>query len=111
MRLLAGGRWEDNSLVFPTRNGTPVREAHVLAEFHKELKKAGLPRRRLHDLRHTFATQLFALNKHPRAVQDLLGHSHVNTTLDVYTGSVSAVMADAIADLDRAIRIADEMAG
>ncbi len=111
LRLQAGERWEDNDLVFPTRNGTSVREAQVLAEFPKELKRAGLPRRRRHDLRHTFATQLFALNKHPRAVQDLLGHSHVNTTLDVYTGSVSGVVAEAIGDLDRAIRMADELAG
>jgi len=111
LRLLGGERWEHNDLVFPTRNGTPVREAHVLAEFHKELKEAGLARRRMHDLRHTFATQLFALNKHPRAVQDLLGHAHVNTTLDIYTGSVSEIMADAISDLDRTIRLADDLAG
>ncbi len=65
----------------------------MLAEFHKGLKLAGLAQRRMHDLRHTFATQLFALNKHPRAVQDLLGHAHVNTTLDIYTGSVSAMMS------------------
>ncbi len=99
-RLLAGSKWQEHDFVFPSRNGTPVREAHVLVEFHRALEGAGLSRYRMHDLRHTFATQLFARNQHPRAVQELLGHSRIDMTMNVYTGSVPAMLKDAADSLE-----------
>jgi integrase len=81
LRLLAGEKWEEQFLVFPNSLGRPLREDHVLTEFHKLQLQNGIPRRRLHDLRHTYATRLFALNQHPRAVQDLLGHSRIDSSL------------------------------
>jgi integrase len=99
-RLLAGRRWQELDLVFPSGVGTPLRESHLIVDFHKTLERAGLPRRRIHDLRHTYATRLFALHNHPRAVQELMGHSRFQITMDTYTESVPAVLREAADSLD-----------
>src|SRR5581483_11282781 len=80
--------WADVDLVFPSATGTPLNESHVLARFQRVLEAAGLPKRCMHDLRHTYATRLFALGQHPRAVQDLLGHSRFEITMNLYTATV-----------------------
>jgi integrase len=103
-RLAAGPEWRDHDLAFTSGAGTPLWETHVLSDLHAALKAAGLPRRRLHDLRHTYATTLFALGKHPRAVQDLLGHSQVSVTLGTYTASVPTVLREAVDSLSEALR-------
>jgi hypothetical protein len=61
-----------------------------------------LPEKRLHDLRHTYATDLYAADVHPRSVQELLGHSRLDMTNDLHTGSVPAALRDAVERLDRA---------
>jgi integrase len=92
--------WEVSDLVFPSGRGTPLREPKILVAFHELLERLGLPRRRLHDLRHTFATRLFALDVHPRAAQELLGHANIATTMNRYTSSVPSVLRDAVDRLD-----------
>ena len=54
----------------------------------------------MHDLRHTYATRLFALGQHPRAVQDLLGHSRFEITMNLYTATVPEVLREAADRLD-----------
>ena len=48
------------------------------------LKRAGLPDIRFHDHRHTCATLLLSRGHHPKLVQELLGHSSIEITLDTY---------------------------
>jgi site-specific recombinase XerD len=80
--------WTKNDLVFPNRLGRPVLRDKTLQEFKQIQLSAGIARpRRLHDLRHTFATLLYARHVNPRAVQELLGHSRIEMTMDLYTGS------------------------
>jgi site-specific recombinase XerD len=55
------------------------------------------------DLRHSFATTLFALGTHPRAVQDMLGHARIEITLGTYTARVPEVLREAADNLDRAL--------
>jgi integrase len=60
------------------------------------LEEAGLPIIRFHDIRHSTATLLFALNNtHPKVVQNLLGHSTVRTTIDIYTHACASMHAEA----------------
>ena len=61
------------------------------------LKKAGLPRIRFHDLRHTCATSLIADNIPLVTVKDLLGHSTITITADLYSHVLPAHQ-DEIAD-------------
>ena len=65
--------------------------------FLPPLERAGLPRVRLHDLRHTCATMLFRMGQHPKYVQELLGHANISITLDVYS-HVLPGMGDGLAD-------------
>jgi len=51
-----GEAYEDDDLVFARENGAPLRPDWVLDRFHDLTEAAGLPRVRLHDLRHLAAT-------------------------------------------------------
>ena len=67
--------------------------------FNATLTKAGLPRIRIHDLRHSFASQLVSAGKPLPAVQQLLGHADLRTTMR-YAHLVPDGMADVVAVLD-----------
>ncbi len=84
--LLAGSRWsgEDWNLVFPSSLGTPLDARNVLRRFQKMLEVAGLPKMRIHDLRHSAASILIAQGVSSKAISELLGHSAVAFTLQVY---------------------------
>jgi integrase len=45
---------------------------------------AGLPRLRFHDLRHTAATLLLEANVNTKVVSEMLGHSEISVTMDLY---------------------------
>jgi integrase len=99
-----GSLWQDNGLVFPTITGTTMSGTNLLGRHFKPLlKRAGLPPIRLHDLRHTFATILLMAGKHPKYVQELLGHASISITLDTYShviegmdGGLAEAMDDAL---------------
>ena len=72
--------------MFPTSTGTTTSGTNLLGRYFKPLlKQADLPAIRLHDLRHTCATVLLLAGKHPKYVQELLGHANVAITLDTYS--------------------------
>jgi integrase len=52
---------------------------------HRALKNAELKRVRIHDLRHTAATLQLARGKNPKVVQEMLGHSTIAVTMDIYS--------------------------
>ncbi len=84
--LKAGGAYQDNDLVFAGDLGGPIGPEKVTQRAFKPLlKRAGLPDRRFHDLRHTFATLLLARGVHPTYVQRAMGHASVKITLDRYS--------------------------
>jgi integrase len=99
-----GSLWQDNSLVFPTITGTTMSGTNLLGRHFKPLsKRAELPHIRLHDLRHTCATILLMAGKHPKYVQELLGHASISITLDTYShviegmdGGLAEAMDDAL---------------
>lgn len=95
-----GDRHRDLGLVFCQEDGKPLH-AHNLVrrDFRKVLARAGLPRIRFHDLRHTAATLFLARNVHPKIVADLLGHASVQVTLDTYSHSIPALAEEAVRDL------------
>ena len=78
--------WHDTGLVFRSTTGTPVNRHNLMnRSFKPLLKKADVPEIRFHDLRHACATILLSKNKHPKFVQELLGHATVSITLDTYS--------------------------
>jgi integrase len=84
-REAAGDRWTDSDLVFTTKYGTPVEPRNFNRSFDMHCRKAGVPRIRVHDTRHTCASILAALDVHPRVAMRILRHSQISVTMDVYT--------------------------
>ena len=80
-----------------TRQRGPLHPERFTRTFEIEAGRAGLPRIRLHDLRHTWATLALASGEHPKVVQERLGHANVSITLDIYS-HVSEGLHGAAAD-------------
>jgi len=98
-----GVLWEEHGLVFPNTVGRPLNPNNLRQRsFFPLLARAGLPRIRFHDLRHSCATLLLSEGVHPKIVSDLLGHSQIGITLDLYshvTATMQAVAAEAMGRL------------
>src|SRR5206468_2202571 len=77
-RLVAGPRWHDLGLVFPSTIGTIADSANVTHAFHDALERAELPRQRFHDLRHLAASLMLAQDVNPKVMQEILGHSQMS---------------------------------
>ncbi len=84
-RVLAGPTWQDNGLVFTRANGAAIHPEYVSRRFTQLSRRAGLPRIRLHDLRHSYATAALATGISAKVVSERLGHSSVSITLDIYS--------------------------
>lgn len=103
-RLKAGPAWQDHDYVFCTSIGThlnPTRD--VLDALKSLLEKAGLPEIRFHDLRHSSATMLLGMKVHPKIVQELLGHSQIAITLDIYSHVLPTMQEEAMNKIDEAL--------
>ena len=59
------------------------------------LAKATLPILRFHDLRHSAASVALSQGVHPKIVSEMLGHSRISLTLDVYSHSLPTLQAEA----------------
>lgn len=89
-------RWTDMDLVFPNTCGLYMHQGRIGKELRVILQEAGISAKTtFHDLRHSFATILFAAGVNPKVVQEALGHSKVSTTLGMY-GDVLPDMQDQV---------------
>ena len=84
-RAASGGDWIQSGLVFTTRDGTPFEPRNVNRRFETRCAKAGVRRITVHDMRHTCATLLAALDVHPRVAMRILRHAQIDVTMNVYT--------------------------
>ena len=94
-REAAALRWHDTDLVFCRPNGYPLSGSVVTHRFQELLSRAGIARRRFHDLRHSCATLLLAQGVPARVVMDVLGHSQISLTLNTYTHVLPELKRDA----------------
>ncbi len=104
LRERMGDKWETSGHVFTTRTGRPVEPRNVYRSFTRVARKAGLRVIRLHDARHGCATLLTAAGVAPRVVMEILGHSQISITMDVYTHVVQDTQREAISHMDRLLR-------
>jgi integrase len=95
-RLLAGERWIDLGLVFTSVTGGPMDPSRLSRQFTALFKPAGLEPRKFHDLRRSCASLLAAWNVPAPVVRDILGHSDINVTLNVYTRTFSDDIRSAV---------------
>jgi integrase len=99
-RLFSGEDWQEHGLIFPSLVGTPKGPSELRREFKRLAKQAGLPEIRFHDLRHTAATLMLQQGVHPKVVQERLGHSSINITLDIYSHVFPNLQEDAAGRLE-----------
>jgi integrase len=99
-RMICGAAWQGEGLVFTSPVGLPLQGTNVTREFQRVLARAGLTRRRFHDLRHACASLLLAQGVHPRVVMGLLGHSHIGLTMNLYSHVIPELGEEAAARME-----------
>ncbi len=100
-----GDVYRDQGLVFATQTGALVNPSNLRKRsFAPLLEKAGLPKIRFHDLRHTCATLLLARNVNPKIVSEMLGHATIAITLDTYSHVLPDMQGSATRALEDVLR-------
>ena len=77
--------YQDQGFVFADCTGSFLAQRPFMNKYHKFLKKYNIQDIRFHDLRHTFASLLIEQDVSMKVVQELLGHSTITTSMDIYT--------------------------
>lgn len=103
-RAAAGADWHESDHVFTTRSGRPIEPRNLYRSFLRIASSAGLPQIRLHDTRHGCASLLFAAGVAPRTVMEILGHSQIAVTMNVYTHVSDGDRREAMGHMDRLLR-------
>ena len=91
-------------MVFCNIYGDYLDPAHLRQRFDKLLKEAGLPDVRFHDLRHSAATILLSMGIPAKVVQEILGHSQISMTMDIYSHVMPTLQQDAMNKLNQALK-------
>ena len=92
--------------VFPSPNGGPISPDSVLNMLHRVLERAGLPKIRFHDLRHTFATLALQNGVDIKTVSSMLGHFSAGFTLDTYAHVTTSAQKEAANTMGGVLRVA-----
>jgi integrase len=109
--LKIGIRPDDQTYVFTKEDGNGLKPSSITNAFKRVLALApDLRRLRLHDLRHSHATQMLSAGIHPKIAQERLGHSTIAITLDLYSHVLPGMQESAAETVDAAIRAAVETA-
>ena len=101
-RSEAGASWSESNLVFINSVGNAINPSNLRSRSYVPLlKSTRLPVIRFHELRHSTATLLLSLGCNPKVVQELLGHSQIGVTMDVYSHALPTMQKDAMSALNR----------
>ncbi|MAT06258.1 MAG: hypothetical protein CL424_14565 [Acidimicrobiaceae bacterium] len=79
-----GGRFADEDLVFTTSIGTALDPNRVNRQVQQIAQDAGLGKWTPHELRHSAASLLIAQGVPLKTISEMLGHSSIRVTADVY---------------------------
>jgi integrase len=102
-RQAVGAHWQETGFVFTTTIGTPLDPRNVLRVWHGLLSAAGLPRRSFHETRHTAVSLLIAEGIPLKIIQEVLGHSLLSTTADIYGHPFPQAFTEAAEAMERAL--------
>ena len=84
-KAVIGAGYRDSGLVFTMPDGSPIHPQRISAWFQQHTRAAGLPRIRLHDVRHSYATAALAAGVPPKVISQRLGHATIAITMDTYS--------------------------
>ena len=99
--LALGPAWGESGLVFTSAVGTVIEPRNLNRFFDELIAKAGVRRIRFHDLRHTCASLLLAQHVPARIVMEILGHSQLAMTTDLYSHVMPTALREAADAMDR----------
>ena len=102
-RSIMQNAYGDGDFVFPLPNGKPVPLWTFTASFRYLVKRSGVTRIRLHDLRHTHASLLLNEGIALEVVSEILGHSTLGITSDIYSKVDRGRIAPAAHTMERLI--------
>lgn len=89
--------YQESDLVFRREDGAPVHPDSFSQTFDAEVRRSGLPRIRLHDLRHTHATIALRAGVPVKVISERLGHQNPAFTLKQYAHVIPGMQAEAAA--------------
>lgn len=92
----AGDAWHDLDYVFTTRHGLPLEPRNFHRDFKRRAERSKVPVISVHTTRRTCASLLVALDIHPRVVMQVLRHSQISVTMNIYTEVADRSTADAL---------------
>jgi integrase len=101
-RSQAGVEWIDRDLIFPGKKGDFMPPYTLDKAFMQARERAGLPDLQFHGLRHSAASILLSMGVPPKVVQEILGHSSISQTMDLYGHVFPAQKVDAARMLNEA---------
>ncbi|GAA3247895.1 site-specific integrase [Nonomuraea helvata] len=81
----AGEAWVETGFVFTSAHGAPFEPRNFNRRFDTRCKRANVRKITIHDTRHTCASLLAALDVHPRVAMQILRHSDIKVTMEIYT--------------------------
>lgn len=93
--------YEDKNLIFASETGDYISPKKILREVKKIYKQAGISESHtFHDLRHTFCSLLIDKDINVKIISEILGHSSIATTLDIYGTLFSEAKSRAMGAID-----------
>lgn len=103
-RLFFGEEYCDSDFVITEENGTRPGLSYISRFFNRRIKSSGLPHVRLHDLRHTAASLMLLEGVDLKTVSEILGHSSITITADIYAHVMSESRKKAAQSLEKYIK-------
>lgn len=94
----------DYGLVFPSEVGTPLNDRNLVRSYKALLRRAELPDITFHDLRHTAGSLMLLAGARMTEVSEVLGHSSVKVTQDIYAHAFPETRREAVTGLSRLLR-------
>lgn len=88
-KMALGPEYTHSDFIFTDKLGLPIKPDAVSQTFKAAARAVGLDNMRLHDLRGAYASYLLDQGESPKTVQDLLGHTTADFTLQVYAASLA----------------------
>ena len=95
---------ESDDWVFTNADGKPVHPHSISQTFERIAKRAGVPRIRLHDIRHTHGTLLIKAGVPVKVVSERLGHGNPAFTIDTYQHVLPGMQAEAARTFEQLIK-------
>ena len=86
---------EPTDWVFTNTAGEPIHPHSMSQTFERIVKRSGVPRIRLHDIRHTHGTLLIKAGVPVKVVSERLGHGNPAFTIDTYQHVLPGMQAEA----------------